>query len=98
LQASKSQLWPHVCKVWGYDPGSVVRIHSAILHNDMLACSIARILLLQDPRPLPPDMDQAWQIYCDVWRPGKPRPHSWPEAWRLASEAVDSILEPNPNF
>lgn len=72
-----------------------VSAHTAIEHNDVLACVFARLLLWTDSQPLPdPDQaDDGWHIYLRTWRPGKPHPETWPRhfaaAWELVS-AQDS--------
>lgn len=58
--------------------------HAAIEHNDLLACVFARLYLWTLPDPLPHTADAAWRQYLAVWRPGKPHPDSWGEAWRTA--------------
>jgi hypothetical protein len=54
--------------------------------DDVLAAGIARLLLLTDPHPLPQigDVDAAWSYYLRNWRPGKPRPESWPDYYAQA--------------
>jgi len=48
--------------------------------DDVLAAGFARLLLLTDPKPLPPvlAMHMAWDYYERNWRPGKPHPDKWP--------------------
>ncbi len=29
---------------------------------------------------------QAWAYYLKLWRPGKPKPDTWPEHWQTALE------------
>ena len=50
-----------------------------IEHNDVLACVFARLLLYTDPRALPDihDAERAWQMYLDLWRPGRPHHDRW---------------------
>jgi hypothetical protein len=62
----------------------------AIAWNDTLACCFARLLLYTDPAPLPAvgDVDGGWSYYQRVWRPGAPRPGSWPERYDTALKLV----------
>ena len=48
--------------------------------DDILAAAFARLLFFTDPKPLPAvdDADAAWALYLRVWRPGKPKPDTWP--------------------
>ena len=63
-----------------------VGLHAAIEHNDILACVLARLNLWWLPGPLAADQDGAWQQYLSSWRPGRPRPATWPVCWRLAGQ------------
>lgn len=65
--------------------------HTAIQHNDVLACCFARLLLWTLPDILPGRLavDLAWHQYADAWRPGKPHPETWPENYALAWEIVE---------
>jgi hypothetical protein len=58
----------------------------AIEHNDVLACCFARLLLwtLPDVMPTQEHPEAGWKCYVDAWRPGKPRPESWSDAWAQA--------------
>lgn len=51
----------------------------AIVHNDVLACAFARLLLWTHPPALPnrDQVDLAWNYYRATWRPGKPHPETW---------------------
>ena len=48
--------------------------------DDVLAVGVARLLLFTDPKRLPDvdDVDGSWGLYLRTWRPGKPRPDTWP--------------------
>lgn len=61
-------------------PATIEAIYEAIEHDDVLAAALARLLLYSDPKPLPKigDIDGAWGLYLRTWRPGKPKPDSWP--------------------
>lgn len=52
-------------------------IFEAMAWNDQLACSMARFLLWQDPRPLPTNEDDGWEYYIRNWRPGAPHRSLW---------------------
>ncbi len=58
--------------------------------GDNLAVAFARLLLWSDPAPLPPliSSSEAWDAYVRNWRPGKPRPETWPAIWAQARDAV----------
>ena len=53
--------------------------HEALAHNDVLAFCFARCLLWTSPLALGERSDarQAWTLYLDTWRPGKPREATW---------------------
>lgn len=81
-----SRYWMHsVCKARGVD-FTATAIWNAIEHDDVLACSAARLLLFTDPRRLPAlgDADDAWRLYIRTWRPGKPHRATWPELYAQA--------------
>lgn len=60
-------------------PYDATAIFEAMAWNDTLACTMARLLLWQDPNPLPAvgDKEGAWQYYLRNWRPGAPHRASW---------------------
>lgn len=70
-----------------------VVIHQALEHNDVLAACFARALLWTEPAALPGQNDQAegWRQYIAQWRPGKPHPETWGEAWQEAWSTVGRI-------
>lgn len=51
---------------------SPTNIWQEIERDDVLAASVARLLLWTDPKPLPDVEDEAgaWQLYLRTWRPG----------------------------
>jgi hypothetical protein len=69
-------------------------IWGAIENDDVLAAGLARLLLYTDPRPLPRlgDVRGAWTLYADphagLWRPGKPKPETWPGYYQRALQFV----------
>lgn len=72
-----------------FDPRA---IWSAIETDDLLAAGLARLMLLTNPAALPEvgEGDAAWDYYLTTWRPGKPRPDSWPELYARAVATVTS--------
>ncbi len=79
--AAKALAYPLPLTPWG--------CYDAIAHNDVLACVCARLLLWNVPEALPSKDDSArgWLQYSRAWRPGKPRPETWQDAWAKAWEA-----------
>lgn len=71
-------------------PRDPYAVHEALIHNDVLACVLARALLYSTPdaMPRPNEADKGWSIYLKAWRPGKAHPEAWPENYRIAWEAV----------
>lgn len=65
-------------------------IYKALVANDRLAAAAARLLLWQDPRPLPAlgERDAAWNYYVSNWHPGAPRPDAWPTYYQISLELV----------
>ena len=81
-----SRFWlDHLCAARGVQflPESIWR---ALETDDVLAAGVARLMLFTDPFRLPAtdDADGAWGAYLRVWRPGRPRPETWPENHRKA--------------
>jgi hypothetical protein len=72
-------------------PADWASVYKAVINNDVLACVVARLILYADPHPLPRvgDSDGAWQCYLRNWRPGRPRPDTWPGNYKKAMEHVD---------
>jgi hypothetical protein len=52
--------------------------------HDLIMVAFARLLVWQDPAPLPIMSVQAWNYYIRNWRPGKPHPKSWRGLWDIA--------------
>ncbi|MFY3460082.1 hypothetical protein ACOTJD_25865 [Achromobacter xylosoxidans] len=71
------------------DPDS---IYAALEYDDVLAAGVARLLLWTDPKALPAigDADAAWALYLRTWRPGKPKPDSWPALYAQAMAALEA--------
>lgn len=47
-------------------------VYAALEHDQILGSAFARLLLWTDPKPLPDvgEVEQAWNLYLRVWRPG----------------------------
>lgn len=47
--------------------------------DDRLGAAFARLLLWTAPKALPQAgwIEESWQYYLDLWRPGKPHPERW---------------------
>lgn len=54
--------------------------------DDVAAAAAARLLLWTDSQRLPELGDEkgAWALYLRTWRPGKPKPDTWPVFYRQA--------------
>lgn len=74
----------------GYQDATVVERYEAIVHNDVLACLFARILLYSHPDSLPSrgNAEEAWQYYLWTWRPGKPHRQTWDKFYAQAWEGM----------
>ncbi len=71
-------------------PCNEAEVYAAIVYNDLLAASVARLRLWLDPARLPAvgDQDGAWGYYLRCWGPGKPRPADWSANYEGAVMAV----------
>ena len=71
-------------------PRDPYAVHEALIHNDVLACVLARALLysVPDALPGPNDPKKGWAQYVSAWRPGKAHPEAWPENYRTAWATV----------
>lgn len=71
---------------------TVPQIHTALEHNDVLACVFARLLLYTLPSPLPlkHQAKEGWRQYISAWRPGKPHPDTWDGHYARAWSLVQS--------
>lgn len=71
-------------------PYSVSKIYEAMAWHDVLAASMARLLLFTDPHPLPDvgDVQAGWAYYQRNWRPGAPHPEIWPARYGTAMGQV----------
>lgn len=57
--------------------------HTTLTDNDILAAVFARLLLWTVPHALPDRQspNDGWHQYISGWRPGRPHPETWAEAW-----------------
>ena len=83
---------PHVeriCEALDIPPAASA-LYAAVEFHDVLAVVVARLNLWTHPAPLPPvgDIGGAYRYYEDVWNPGRPRPERWPDAYAVASAAL----------
>lgn len=66
-------------------------VHDGLIHNDVLACLMARALLVTLPAQLPgrDNPAEGWRQYIEAWRPGREKPDTWAAhyatAWRCIS-------------
>lgn len=69
---------------------SVDAVYCALAEDDVLACTLARLLLWTDPRALPGTgfPMSAWALYLRIWRPGRPHPEKWSDNHAAAVAAV----------
>lgn len=67
-------------------PFNAADVFEAMAWNDVLAASMARLLLWSDPLPLPDfgDVHAGWNCYERNWRPGAPHPDVWPGRYGTA--------------
>jgi len=71
-------------------PFTPADVYEAMTYNDTLAFGMARLFYWPDPDPLPKagDAQASWAYYQRTWRPGKPRPETWPGYTQLAVAAL----------
>jgi hypothetical protein len=71
-------------------PRDPYAVHEALIHNDILACLVARALLWSLPAPLPArdNPTEGWRQYISAWRPGKPHEATWSAHYAAAWRAV----------
>jgi hypothetical protein len=60
----------------------------AMRYQDVLAAIAARLLIYTLPQKLPNTAEEGWAQYIAAWRPGKPHPSTWANAWATATEAM----------
>lgn len=76
-----------VCAARGVKPDEM-SVWQALETDDILGACFARLLLWTDPKPLPDNSDDGWSLYLRVWRPGKPKPETWPDFYRQAQKTI----------
>lgn len=61
-------------------------VWTKFLNFPALQIALARLMLWDNPKPLPAlgDCNGAWTYYNETWRPGRPRPDAWPVNYREA--------------
>lgn len=78
-----------VCDYFGI-PHDKHAIWKAMETNDVLGACMARLLLYSSPKALPKlgEQQKAWDMYEDIWRPGKPHPDKWTANYAAALKEV----------
>lgn len=88
LHAASVSLAVSVCEARGVEFNSSA-IWKSMETDDVLGAAFARLLMYTDPKPLPDNQADAWEMYAKrLWRPGKPHPDKWPESWAFGLERV----------
>lgn len=64
------------------------QVWKALAVDDVLAAAFARLLMYTDAAPLPKTESEAWAMYARTWRPGRPHPETWADAWAFATKSV----------
>lgn len=79
----------NLCQARGV-PFDIPTIWSALETDDVLAAGVARLLYYTDPSALPAvdDAEGSWKLYLRTWRPGKPKPDTWPGYHQQARAAL----------
>lgn len=75
----------HVCDSRGV-PFEREKVWRAMEADDVLGAAFARLLMYTDPFAMPDTQEEGWALYMRVWRPGKPHPQTWREAWAFGLE------------
>jgi hypothetical protein len=63
-------------------------VWAALATDDVLSAAFARLLMYTDPKALPDNQEGGWDLYTRTWRPGKPHPETWREAWAFGLECA----------
>ena len=63
----------------------------AMRYQDIVAAIAARLLVYTLPDKLPTTPEAGWAQYVDAWRPGKPHPQTWANAWETATKTVGGL-------
>ena len=69
-------------------------VYDAIVHNDILACIFARLLLWTLPHALPrqDQTELGWSQYMAAWRPGKPHHEQWADNFKFGWQWATTVL------
>lgn len=80
-----------VCQ-WRGVPFEQRAIWERLETDDVLAAAFARLLLWTDVYPLPAvgQPEDAWDLYVNTWRPGKPHPRTWSALYAAACKEIQS--------
>lgn len=86
LHKASARLAMEICEKRGVDFNSEL-IWKAMETDDVLGAAFARLLMYTDPKPLPTNQGDAWDMYAKrLWRPGKPHSSKWPTSWGFGLE------------
>lgn len=85
--SASKDLARQVCAARGVAPTEMA-VWQAMEHDDILGACFARLLLWTHPKPMPDNADDAYSYYLAVWRPGKPKPATWPDFYRQAQKTI----------
>lgn len=87
--SASSESAMQLCEALDIAP-TVQSVYEAIEYQDVLCAGFARLLLWTSPLALPAanDPQRGWELYLDLWRPGKPHRVTWDVFYRHAWEAV----------
>lgn len=90
LHAASRYWLQHVCEQLGVEFAPRA-IWLGLEGSDVLAAAVARLLLFTDAQALPAigNVQGAWSLYrARTWRPGKPKPETWPGNYARAVQTV----------
>ena len=76
-----------ICVAHGIAP-TEQGLWDAMRYNDIVAACAARLNLYVLPDRLAVTADQGWAQYVSAWRPGKPKPDTWPTNWAKAKPFI----------
>lgn len=79
-----------ICAMFNIDP-TEQGLWDAMRYNDIVAACAARLLFYVLPDPLPTSAALGWEQYTKAWRPGKPKPDTWVDAWKTAELTVKGV-------
>lgn len=96
IRHKASRYWvAHACQLRGIPLNNAYALWQALATDDLLAFTLARLLVFTDPYRLPAlgDEQAAWDLYAlRCWRPGKPDRQRWRESYPAALAAVQADL------